>query len=207
MRVYHGSSSPVAIENANAIAPQWTHGYCWTPYKMTPHDTPYILDNGAFRAYKRGEPWDVDGFVNRLNELSEMPRDPDFVVLPDVVSDSGKTNERAEVWAERIDHRLAFPVQDGHTPVSAVNHAEKIGADVIFVGGTVEWKQRNAEAFVEQAHEHDLECHVARPSNVTWVRDLGCDSVDTMSYAAGAWERFAREIGQQTLEESMGKTE
>lgn len=202
MKVYHGSSSPSAIEKARAIAPEWTHGYCWTPYKMTPHDTPYILDNGAFSAYKNGEVWDVDGFVSRLNQLPDMPREPEFVVLPDVVADSERTNRRAEVWAERIEYPTAFPVQDGHTPTSALNHAEKIDAETIFVGGTIEWKRRNAHDFVDEAHSRGLDVHVARPTDAIWPREIGADSFDTASYAAGAWERFEREIGQRTLTEA-----
>lgn len=202
MKIYHGATSPNGLDEARAIAPDWEHGYCWIPKKMTPHDAPYILDNGAYGAYTRGEPWDVDAFVKRLNQIPDMPREPDFVVLPDVVADSDSTDKRAEIWSEQIDYRTAFPVQDGHSPTSALNHAEDIGAEVIFVGGTVEWKRRNAEDFVDECRDRGLDVHIARPGNINWIKDVQPDSVDTSSYARGAWDRFAEEIGQTTLLQS-----
>lgn len=201
MRIYHGSSSPGVIEKAEKAAPQHTHGYCWTPYKMTPHDTPYILDNGAYRAFANNEPWDVDAFVARLSQLDTMPREPDFVVLPDVVTNPKKTRERASKWAGIIDRRTAMPAQDGMDPENHVDFCDRVGADTIFVGGTTQFKRRRAQDFVETAHEHGLKCHIARPSvslgSVDWARGIGADSCDTSTIAADEKYHILERMGEQ----------
>jgi hypothetical protein len=203
MRIYHGSSSPSVIERATEAAPSHTHGYCWTPQKMTPHDTPYILDNGAFSAFKNDRPWDVDAFVGRLSQLDSMPRPPDFVVLPDVVTNPEKTAERAAKWAGVIDETTAYPVQDGVEPEDAISTADRLGAETIFIGGTMHWKYRVADDFVKTAHQHGLEAHLARPGpkGLVWADSINADSADTSSIAANEnYERLkAIEQGQQRL--------
>lgn len=179
MKIYHGSPSPTKFETAREHAPSYTHGAQWAPQKMTDHDWPYFLDNGAFRAHINGEPWDVDTFVKRLNELSAMPRPPDFVVLPDVVTDPKATVRRGRIWAQRIDWPLAFAVQNGISPERAVDVATELGCTHLFVGGTPEWKRRNAEAFVTASHAAGLKCHIGRPNNLQWAEQTGADSVDT----------------------------
>jgi len=200
MRIYHGSSSPSVIDRAEAAAPGHTHGYCWTPQKMTPHDSPYILDNGAWRAFKRSEPWDVDAFVARLGQLDTMPRGPDFVVLPDVVTDPEQTVERASKWAPIIDRDTALPVQDGLDPERAVEVCDRLDATTIFVGGTHEFKRRHGTDFVTTAHDHGLNCHLARPGpkGLLWAEEIGADSADTSSIAADeSYERLERLSGGQ----------
>jgi len=205
MRIYHGSSSPGCIRQAEAAAPSYTHGYCWTPYKMTPYDTPYILDNGAWSAFKNSEPWDVDAFVARLGQLDTMPREPDFVVLPDVVTNPEQTVERASKWAPIIDADTALPVQDGIEPERAVEVCERLDAGTIFVGGTHEFKRMHGRGFVETAHNHGLDCHIARPGpkGILWADEIGADSVDTSTIAADAdYDRLVRlEGGQQRITE------
>lgn len=191
MIIYHGHPSPASIESCRAAAPSHTHGAEWSPLKMTPHDWPYILDNGAFRAFKRNEPWDVDAFAGRLGQLDTMPRDPDFVVLPDVVTNPEKTKKRASQWAGAIGYPTAYPAQDGVTPEEAVEIAEQLGCDTVFLGGTVEWKREVAHEFVDVAHDHGLRLHIGRPGNLVWARDTGADSVDTTSVVQDqAWHKL-----------------
>lgn len=191
MIIYHGHPSPNSIEECRRAAPSHTHGAEWSHQKMTPHDWPYILDNGAFQAYKNNEPWDVDAFVGRLSQLDTMPRDPDFVVLPDVVTNPEKTIERATKWAEIIDHETAFPVQDGIKPQRAVEICDRLDAGTIFIGGTVRWKRRHADQFVDAAHENGLRCHIGRPGDLVWADEIGADSIDTTSIVQSqSWHRL-----------------
>lgn len=193
MRIYHGHPSPNSIQSAREAAPSYTHGAEYSSLKMTPHDWPYILDNGAFRAYIRNEPWDVDAFVGRLAQIDTMPRDPDFVVLPDVVTDPTATRERATQWAGVIEYPTSYPVQDGVDPADAVSIADRLGADTLFVGGTVKWKRSHAEAFVTTAHDHGLRCHIGRPGDLVWADRIGADSVDTTSIVRNeSWHRLQR---------------
>jgi len=205
MRIYHGCTSPTAISRAEEAAPSHTHGYCWTPQKMTPHDAPYILDNGAWSAFVNSEPWNVDGFVARLGQLDTMPRGPDFVVLPDVVTNPEQTVERATKWASIIDAGTAFPVQDGLKPERAVTICERLDATTLFVGGTHEFKRTHGCEFVETAHDHALDCHIARPGpkGLLWADKLNADSVDTTRIVVDEqYDRLARlEGGQQRITE------
>ena len=191
MIIYHGHPSPRSISQAKDHAPSYTHGAEWSTLKMTPHDWPYIVDNGAFTAYVNNEPWDADAFVGRLNQIPSMPRDPDFVVLPDVVTDPEATKRRTQQWAGIIDYPTAFPVQDGVEPDEAIGFAQRIGADAIFVGGTVEWKRKMAEEFVEAAHDAGLRCHIGRPGDFRWAEQTGADSIDTTSIVRNeSWHRL-----------------
>jgi len=203
MIIYHGSTG-VDLTDAREAAPSHQHGRCWTPYKMTPKNDPYILDNGAFHAYKNGVPWDADGFVGRLSQLPSMPCGPTFVVLPDVVTNPKRTRERSQQWADIIDYPTAFAVQDGVEPEEAIPFAKRLEAEYIFVGGTAEWKRRNGEAFVESAHDAGLKCHVGRPNNLTWANEMGADSVDTTSIVRdNAWHKLEQLEEQQTLSVAM----
>lgn len=134
-----------------------------------------------------------------------MPREPDFVVLPDVVTNPERTIERATKWAGIINYPTAFPVQDGIDPSRAVDVCDRTDSDTIFVGGTVEWKRRNASEFVSAAHDHGLDCHIGRPGNLKWADSIGADSVDTTSIVANeAWDRlrrFEKAQGQQTIQD------
>lgn len=203
MKIYHGQCSPNDIKQCYDAAPSFTHGYEWNPDYMTPHDAPYILDNGAFKAYRDGVPWDADAFVGRLGQLDTMPRDPDFVVLPDVVTNPDRTKERASKWAGVIDYPTAFCAQDGVEPQEAVEFAERIDAEVVFVGGTAEWKRRHADEFVDAAHDSGLKCHIGRPGDLVWANSIGADSVDTTtivrSPAYHKLERLENSQGQATV--------
>lgn len=122
-----------------------------------------------------------------------MPRPPDFVVLPDVVTNPEATKKRSSQWAGVIDERTAFPVQDGIEPEDAVETADRLGAEVIFVGGTVTWKRGIAAEMVTASHEHGLDCHIGRPGDLNWAQSIGADSVDTTSILASeAWDRLRR---------------
>ena len=48
VRLYYTGASPNNLRKARDHAPSHTHGYGWTPQKMTPHDAPFFLDNGAY---------------------------------------------------------------------------------------------------------------------------------------------------------------
>lgn len=202
MKIYHGCPSRPKVEEAKHHAPSHRHGAEWNPDKMTPADYPWILDNGAFKAYRNNEPWDVDAFVGRLSQIESMPRGPDFVVLPDVVTNPTRTKERAMKWAGIIQHPTAYPVQDGVTPDDAADLAYRTDSEYLFIGGTVEWKRKHAEAFVETAHSRGLKCHIGRPGDLVWADRIGADSVDTTSIVRNeAWHRLER------LEAAGGQTD
>lgn len=200
MKVYLGASGPPDKDSAKEHAPEFVYGFCWTPEKMTKTDHPYILDNGAYRAFINNEVWDVDGFVRRVNQIEEMPREPDFIVLPDVVANPKLTFKRSTEWAQLIDGPKALAIQDGMTESKVGKFISNHELEALFIGGSVEWKRRNADVFVELAHEKDLIAHLARPNDLYWAKNIGVDSVDTSSIARDRdWERLKSVQNQTTL--------
>jgi len=202
MIIYHGSPSMPALKKCKEVAPRLEHGVQWALAKMV--DQPgerYILDNGAFNAHVKNEVWDVDGFLKRLLELdTKMTEDPDFVVLPDVVTDSERTYRRSRLWNEFIDWPTAFAVQDGVSPSKAVDRALELNAKALFVGGTMRYKRNVAPELVEQGHDNDLWVHIARPGDILWAEEIGADSVDLTSIVRNkSWSRLKKVQEQTTL--------
>lgn len=73
----------------------------------------------------------------------------------------------------------ALAVQNGMTPANIPWDAP---FDVVFVGGSLEWKKETAASWVRAAHEHGKSCHIGRVGNkamVRWAFDIEADSSDT----------------------------
>lgn len=79
-----------------------------------PQGLRFAIDNGAWRAYRRKEPFDDLGF-RRLVEAQGAAAD--FVVIPDKVCEGMKSLEFSLLWLEQLRHlrHLLLPVQDGMT--------------------------------------------------------------------------------------------
>lgn len=98
----------------------------------------YALDNGAYPAWVNKREWDEDGFVQMIETAALCEHAPSWVIVPDVVADREATIARWHEWApslRRYGWPLAFAVQDGMTQSDVPTDA-----DVVFVGGTTEWK-------------------------------------------------------------------
>jgi hypothetical protein len=210
MNIYHTCASLPDVERARQEAPSHRHGFAWLPVKMCAHDAPYIIDNGAYGAWKRGEEWSPDGFVARLEEVEQkMPRPPEWVVLPDEHRDDLVSLARSSRWAERVaDYGLPYylPVQDGMDVEAAVRAAVEVDAAGIFIGGSERFKRAHADQFVMTAHDYGLGCHIGKPGpSLSWCRDLGADSVDTSSIVRnGYWGRLRKlEAAPQTKERKL----
>jgi len=112
---------------------------------------PYALDNGAFPAWKNGAEWSPVAFYElcdqaRAHEAATGDA-PLWVVVPDVVGDKAETIKRWHAYAPDLRSRypgwpLAFAVQDGMHEGDVPKGYE--APEVIFVGGTTEWKWRTA---------------------------------------------------------------
>jgi len=96
---------------------------------------PYALDNGAFAA---GENWSESAWFELLDWAKLSGQRPEWAIVPDVVGDRLRTLRKWEIYAPQLSRYgwpLAFAVQDGMTREDVPRDA-----DVIFVGGTTEWK-------------------------------------------------------------------
>lgn len=183
VRCYYTGASPENLRRAREHAPSHSHGYGWTPAKMTPHPEHYFLDNGAFTREV-----DADSYVRLLDRaLTEMPLAPDFFVLPDVFGDATATIERHREWLyERplpagSGELMRYWVLQPGLPLGE-QFAAIEGCQGVFVGGPTRWKRAFGAEIVERAHDRDLRTHVGNPSGadgLAWAYRTGFDSADT----------------------------
>jgi len=150
---------------------------------------PYVLDNGAFPAWTKGEPWDEEAWLSLVewgrNARSGLPsraQKPQWMLIPDVVADPDATLEAWDRWAPKfwdspID--LAFAAQDGMTCADIPN-----GADVVFIGGTKQWKW----SVIDEMCEAFPRVHVGRVNTYSLLRraqDAGAESCDGTGWFRG----------------------
>jgi hypothetical protein len=150
---------------------------------------PYALDNGAFSAFRTGRPWDAGDFVRHLERAKAAPVAPLWVVVPDVVADRDATLARWQLWAPQIKASygfpLAFAVQDGMTRADVPPDA-----DLVFVGGTTEWKRETMPMWCETFPR----VHIARINTARWLWRawaLGAESVDGTGWFRGSRSQIA----------------
>lgn len=106
---------------------------------------PYAIDNGKYAAYSSQVEWDEDAFFDLLDRYKFCRYAPEWIVVPDEVANREQTLWNWVQYERRLrmyNWRLAFVVQDGMT----TNDVPK-SADVVFVGGTTNWKWRNVRLF------------------------------------------------------------
>lgn len=142
----------------------------------------YAIDNGAYPAFTSGKPWDPAPFLQLIHRAEIASTPPRWIAVPDVVTDRIGTLKSWEKWAPPLRVHgwpLAFVVQDGMTPSDIPSRA-----DVLFVGGSTDWKQKTATDWC-QAHPR---VHVGR---VNGEKDLwryhraGAESCDGTGWFRG----------------------
>ncbi len=181
MRLYHGCPGASAIPDCRRHAPSFVHGACWTPDKMTPHDWPYFVDNGAFT-----DSFDASEWLALLDEVPEkMPFPPDFVVLPDELNDAETTLERHREYIYEVRDRGLPPapvLQPGMAVDTQLRLYERLDVDTVFVGGEGRWQRAHGLEIIESAHERGMRVHVGNPGGkkeFLWWARAGVDSMDT----------------------------
>lgn len=139
-----------------------------------PDEWDVIADNGCFSQKWTPEHW--------WRWLLDQPRTMRFAVCPDVFDPTGgpchePTVERWNYWSGRIARAgftPAFVCQVGATPDTLPTDA-----DVLFLGGTTEWKL-GPHAWAITAAD-DRWVHMGRVNSkkrLDTARAMGCDSVD-----------------------------
>lgn len=206
MRVYHGAPSPENLRKCRRAAPSHVHGACWTPQKMTDHECPYFVDNGAFT-----NDFDRESWVGLLDTIDEkMPHPPDFVVLPDAFNDAEETMTRHRRHVVDVIDRGFNPspvIQPGMPVDAQVSIAEGLGAEVVFVGGECRWQRAHGAEIVDEAHSHGLRAHIGNPGSadgLVWAFRAGFDSVDTSSILQNQYFHWLEELEDSTTSLSRG---
>jgi hypothetical protein len=179
MRAYVGqtrSASLVVALNELGI------GEATQPDEWPPRRTPYFFDNGAFKLWSNGLPFDEDRFTRVVEKIDQEGPTPDFIVVPDRVADPSSL-EYSMSWVQRLRGvaPLALVVQDGMTHTEVASAMRK-GFSVLFVGGTLAWKFATAPNWVALSHKVGASCHIGRIGTrrrARWAREIGADSVDS----------------------------
>lgn len=175
--IYYANPSTEAIRDA-MIRGQL--GCITTPHQGNttfPDEVDTICDNGCFSGRWTHEHW--------FRWLLDQPRTVRFVVAPDVFDPDGDCCHlpTLERWAEygplirRHGFTPAFVCQVGATPNTLPDDA-----DVLFLGGTTEWKLGpTAWNIARRAKADGRWVHMGRVNSqrrFDTARMMGCDSVD-----------------------------
>jgi hypothetical protein len=151
-------------------------GALFTPrhFRKPPEDIPWAADNDGFGGFEPGP------FHKMLGTIAHHPGCA-FITAPDVVADARATLTEFMRWQPilaALNLPVAYVLQDG---------LEGVGvpwdyADVIFVGGTTEFKMgRLAAQTCAEAKERGKWVHVGRVNSsrrLEYAHSVGADSVD-----------------------------
>lgn len=176
-------------------------GECASPREMPPRRTPWFLDNGAWPAFRKGQPFEGNRFLAALRRLPGLPA-PDFIVVPDRVAGGLDSLWFSLTWTpymQRFGLPLYLAVQDGMVEADVQPHVGNYAG--IFIGGKDEWKFAAAPGWARFAHARGLMCHIGRVGSVRRIRRAsfaGADSIDSSQPLWGMTEfrRFVHAVGQ-----------
>lgn len=140
-----------------------------------PSDAVVAADNACFNNPDKYSDERYEAF------LSEMPRDRTlFATAPDVLRNHEATVARSTPMLRRLrvlGFKPAFVAQDGWdektTPWDEF--------DVLFIGGSTEFKFRGGRDAVQAAHRYNKTVHMGRVNSLDRLRaaaSIGCDSAD-----------------------------
>lgn len=149
---------------------------------------PYALDNGAFPAFEKGQPWDPVAWRQLLRWAQWSGQAPLWALVPDVVADRNATLVSWTVYEPEVraaGFRPAFAVQDGMT------FADVPSEDcVLFLGGSTEWKEASIAPWCARFPGR---VHVGRVN--TWDRLTACWRAGAVSVDGTGWFRRGRTVG------------
>ncbi len=163
-------------------------------------DTPragflWAADNDAFNGFSKSL------YMTMLDRIAGVPGCV-FVVVPDVVGDHDATLYSFDVWRPVLydyDLPTAFVAQDGCEP----DLVPWDDIDVLFIGGTTEYKMSEmaANVVIEAKDAQNKWVHMGRVNTqrrIKYAAAIGCDSIDgssmsmfTDTYLPGHAERAA----------------
>ena len=139
---------------------------------------PWGLDNGRFRDWAEGVPFDQDLFWRAIEKAKGQDEPPYLAVVPDEPGNADMTMILLEDWLPMLQHEApAFPwfcaVQDGMVPEDLDPYIDRLGG--VFLGGTSAFKSQ-AGVFCDYAHAHNRPFHYGR-----------CGSLNKLAHAIEVW--------------------
>lgn len=186
---------------ADLAARGW--GEMTMPDEWPPRRLPYVLDNGVFKAWRAGEPFDGVAFVESLQRAANDGPMPAWTVAPDIVA-GGLASLRLSVeWLPRLAVPTYLAVQNGMRPEDVAVAID--GFAGVFVGGDLPWKLGTGAGWVRFAHDRGLPCHIGRVGTarrVRWARRCAADSIDSSLplWSRGNLRAFAGAVNDTQLE-------
>lgn len=160
-------------------------------WRMPHRWMPYACDNDRFAAAVKKKQWDEAAYERMLVNVATMilmGRPPLWLLVPDVPFNREGTLVEWKKWAPRLKDYgvpLAFAVQDGMTQDDVPSDAQ-----IIFVGGTTEWKWRTV---MQWCLDND-DVHVGRVNSygLLWkAMEAGAESCDGTGWFRGNQEQLA----------------
>lgn len=154
----------------------------------TPHDwLPYAIDNGAFSVWTKGGKWNESAFYAHCEKTRRLKHKPIWIAVPDVVADCNATLNSWRRHFPKLSQfgKLAFVVQNGMKPDDVPENA-----DVIFVGGTTEWKWKTLTIWTGNFPR----VHVGRVNSerLLWrAHNAGAESCDGTGWFRGNKDQLA----------------
>jgi hypothetical protein len=120
--------------------------------------------------------------VRDIGHIHDALDRPEFIVLPDIVGGGLASLEASRHWIPYVRGLapLYLAVQDGMQAADLEPIWDKING--LFVGGTLRWKVRTGESWVQLARLHGKPCHIGRCGSVRrvrWAMRIGATSIDS----------------------------
>ena len=197
MQVYWGNAgkhSDITIIQENG----WGIMYSGNWNKKNSRLVPIALDNGAFTSYRQNKPYDSSWFLRNIQHCIDLNIVPDFIIVPDIVGAGEDSLSFSLEWMQKLCNEFPkyLAVQDGMT----IDMIPCELFDGIFIGGTISWKMRMGEMWVNYAHENNMKCHIGRVGTyerIRWALRIGADSIDSSSWPQNnSWEKHLKRAFQ-----------
>lgn len=171
--VFVGNGSKTLLELAQRYTEQIGHLFSPSYWRPPRPGVPYVLDNDAFGAWRKGTAWNESAWLAMLDKAARTFA-PLWALVPDVVANREATLANWARYRDVVAQRgwpCAFAVQDGMTLRDVPRDA-----DVVFVGGTTEWKWSTVAMWCREFPR----VHVGRvrTTKLRLCEWLGAESVD-----------------------------
>ncbi len=136
---------------------------------------PYAIDNGRYASFVNNADWEEDVFLGLLDKYKLRQHDPMWITVPDALGSKNETLRLWDLYSTRLRKYgvpLAFVAQDGMVPSDVPK-----SADLVFIGGSTNWKWRNVALFCASFPR----VHVGRVNwhdKLEYCERVGAESVD-----------------------------
>lgn len=159
---------------------------------------PYALDNGAWTAFQKKEPFNVPAFEKAVKLLGTGA---EWIALPDIVMGGKASLDLSISWLRRLRRRVALRgqhfmlvVQNGMESGVLLGRIKRIvGPTVgIFVGGDTEWKLATVKFWSDLVHSLGGICHVGRVNTAKRIGIIGRAGAD--SFDGSNASRFSKNL-------------